>query len=138
MKCLVNGCQNEVHGVSSYCRYHRVANDPQHPVPRPVRIEEPLAFKADKFFMGNPEDIKPQSLAEKYPQYYKSLNGMTVIDVYGVHQIFEVQDHSGSLQHASKKILLSGVRTGKKTKYQDIKEARDALDRWLQLNPETK
>lgn len=76
-----------------------------------------------------------ESLSAKYPKYYKNIRGMTEIDVYGVHQLFEIDDPSGAIQHASKKLLLSGVRTGGKSKHDDIKEARDTLTRWLDLNP---
>jgi hypothetical protein len=51
-----------------------------------------------------------------------------------VHKLFNIQDPSGCIQHASKKLLLSGVRTGGKSAYDDIKEARDTLTRWLELN----
>ncbi len=76
------------------------------------------------------------SLSEKYPQYYKSVGDLTEIDVYAVHYLFDIQDPSGAIQHASKKLLLSGVRTGGKSTYNDIKEARDTLTRWLELNNE--
>lgn len=79
---------------------------------------------------------KEGSLAQKYPAYYKDVGHLNEIDVYAVHHIFKIQDPSGALQHASKKILLSGVRTGGKSTFKDIKEARDTLTRWLQLNPE--
>lgn len=78
-----------------------------------------------------------RSMADQYPKYYKKIPaGWKVIDVYGVHMLFNVADPSGALQHASKKILLSGVRTGGKSQFKDIMEARDALNRWMQLNPE--
>lgn len=77
-----------------------------------------------------------ESMAQKYPQYYKDVSHLDELDVYAVHQIFNIQDPSGALQHSSKKILLSGVRTGGKSAFKDIKEARDTLTRWLQLNPE--
>jgi len=73
---------------------------------------------------------------EKYPKYYKSVKGVDEIDVYAVHALFGIDDCSGALQHASKKLLLSGVRTGGKTKHQDIEEARDTLNRWLAINNE--
>jgi hypothetical protein len=82
------------------------------------------------------EAIKTTSevpMSTKYPKYYKSVDGFTEIDVYAIHHLFDIQDPSGAIQHASKKLLLSGVRTGGKTMYQDIKEARDTLTRWLQL-----
>lgn len=79
-----------------------------------------------------------EQLSKKYPQYYKDVSDVTEVDVYSVHQLFNIQDASGCIQHASKKLLLSGVRTGGKSAFKDIKEARDTLTRWLQLNPESK
>lgn len=78
-----------------------------------------------------------QSLSEKYPNYYKSVEHLDEVDVYAVHQLFEIDDPSGAIQHASKKLLLSGVRTGGKSRFKDIKEATDTLIRWMQLNPES-
>ena len=77
---------------------------------------------------------EPQSMSAKYPQYFKDVSELTEVDVYQIHHLFEVDDPAGCIQHASKKLLLSGVRTGGKSKYQDIKEARDTLNRWLELN----
>lgn len=77
---------------------------------------------------------KELSMAQKYPKYYKSVKGLEAIDVYTVHQLFNIEDPSGCIQHASKKLLLSGVRTGGKSKIEDIKEARDTLTRFLQLH----
>lgn len=76
------------------------------------------------------------SMSAKYPKYYKPVGTLTEIDVYAIHHLFAIDDPSGAIQHASKKLLLSGVRTGGKTKVQDIREARDTLNRWLELNPE--
>lgn len=74
-------------------------------------------------------------LSELYPKYYKAIpKGWDSIDVYGVHHLFQIADPSGMIQHASKKLLLSGVRTGGKTQRDDIREARDTLNRWLQMN----
>lgn len=73
-------------------------------------------------------------LSELYPQYYKDVSHLDEVDVYAVHHVFHIQDPSGAIQHASKKLLLSGVRTGGKSAYDDVREARDTLTRWLQLN----
>jgi hypothetical protein len=78
-----------------------------------------------------------QSMSQKYPQYYKKVGSLTEIDVYAVHHLFDIQDPSGCIQHASKKLLLSGVRTGGKSALKDIKEARDTLTRWIQLNEQS-
>lgn len=81
------------------------------------------------------ENLKEKlSLSAKYPKYYKDVTHLCEVDVYQIHQLFDIQDPSGALQHASKKLLLSGVRTGGKSKYDDIREARDTLDRWLEIN----
>lgn len=76
------------------------------------------------------------SMADQYPAYYKDVSGVSAVDVYSVHQLFGVDDPSGCIHHASKKLLLSGVRTGGKSKRDDIREARDTLTRWLDLNHE--
>lgn len=76
----------------------------------------------------------PDAMSSKYPQYFKDVTELTEVDVYAIHHLFEIDDPAGCIQHASKKLLLSGVRTGGKSKYQDIKEARDTLNRWLELN----
>ena len=66
-----------------------------------------------------------------YEKYFKDVSGFDVVDVYRVHRLFGVNDEA--LCHASKKLLLSGVRTGGKTLEQDVKEARDSLNRWLEM-----
>jgi len=78
-------------------------------------------------------NFKPTSIAERYPQYYKSVRHLEHVDVYQVHQLFGIDDWSGCIQHASKKLLLSGARTGGKPKRKDIEEARDTLTRWLEI-----
>lgn len=66
-----------------------------------------------------------------YEKYFKDVSGYDVVDVYRVHRIFGLNDEV--LCHASKKLLLSGVRTGGKTLEQDVREARDSLNRWLEM-----
>ena len=72
-------------------------------------------------------------MSELYPKYYKDVSRLSEIDVYAVHDLFAINDPSGCIQHASKKLLLSGVRTGGKSAYEDIREARDTLNRKLEL-----
>lgn len=90
---------------------------------------------------ANAEDgFEPTSetMSQQYPAYYKDVGDLTEIDIYAVHHLFQVNDPSGCIHHASKKLLLSGVRTGGKSVYKDIKEARDTLTRWLHLNEGSK
>lgn len=75
----------------------------------------------------------PIRISDLYPKYYKDVSQLTEVDVYLVHQLFDIQDPSGCIQHASKKLLLSGVRTGGKSHLDDIREARDTLNRWLEI-----
>lgn len=76
---------------------------------------------------------KKTSMAELYPKYYKDFTGVDEADVYLVHDRFQIDDPSGCIHHASKKLLLCGVRTGGKDMATEIKEARDTLTRKLQL-----
>lgn len=74
------------------------------------------------------------SMSELYPKYYKNFSDVNEADVYLVHDRFKIEDPSGCIHHASKKLLLSGVRTGGKSKFDDVREARDTLNRWLEIN----
>lgn len=103
----------------------------------PVNLHEDFCKECSQEMAVQTKPVEinePMSLSEKYPNYYKPVGELTEIDVYAVHYLFDIQDPSGCVQHASKKLLLSGVRTGGKSAYKDIKEARDTLTRWLQLN----
>lgn len=89
-----------------------------------------------KQLSGERSPDAPLRMSQKYPKYYKDFTGDNEVDVYMVHHRFGIEDCSGAIHHASKKLLLSGVRTGGKSKYQDIREARDTLNRWLEINAE--
>lgn len=85
----------------------------------------------------SPVPVAPQTMAQKYPKYYKPVPpGVTELDVYGVCAMFPITDPSGAINHARKKLLVPGTRTGGKSLRDDIREARDTLNRWLELNPE--
>lgn len=83
---------------------------------------------------SNSSTMPQPSMSQLYPKYYKDFTGVDVADVYLVHDRFKIEDPSGCIHHASKKLLLSGVRTGGKSKYDDVREARDTLNRWLEIN----
>ena len=68
-----------------------------------------------------------------YPGTYRSVGDVTEVDTFAVHQMFQINDHSGCLQSASTKLLMSSASCHT---FRDIREARDTLTRWLQLNQE--
>ena len=100
----------------------------------PISPAEEFCSKCLRFHRPKEEEVNASSLSKQYPKYYKDVRMLDGLDVYAVHQVFNIQDPSGAIQHASKKLLLSGVRTGGKSKRDDIKEARDTLTRWLQID----
>ena len=101
----------------------------------PISPAEEFCSKCLRFhYPKEKEEVIAPSLSKQYPKYYKDVRMLDELDVYAVHQVFNIQDPSGAIQHASKKLLLSGVRTGGKSKRDDIKEARDTLTRWLELD----
>lgn len=79
------------------------------------------------------EALKHSANQRMYPKYFKSVVNDTHIDVYRVHQLFNLNNEM--LCHASKKLLLAGERTGEKSLRKDVIEARDTLNRYLELNP---
>ena len=100
----------------------------------PISPAEDFCSKCLRYNSPAKDAIEGPSLSKQYPKYYKDVRMLDELDVYAVHQVFNIQDPSGAIQHASKKLLLSGVRTGGKTKKDDIREARDTLNRWLELD----
>ena len=76
------------------------------------------------------ERREEQNLAHVYPHYHKDVSKFKSVDVYRVIDLFGVTDHAQG--HAIKKLLCAGVR-GDKNYNQDIKEARDTLNRRLQM-----
>ena len=81
------------------------------------------------------EDEAFEAMDQKqYSKYFRDVSRLDFIDVYRVHKLFTLEDHA--LCHVSKKILLGGDRTGGKTLEEDIIEARDTLNRWLEMESE--
>lgn len=69
-------------------------------------------------------------------KYHRTIHGLkvagggtAVVDVYAVLTAFAVT--CPALQHCAKKLLCAGIR-GKGDRVQDLREARDALDRAIE------
>lgn len=77
-----------------------------------------------------------ESLAKKYPKYYKALPpgvAPDAIDTYAIALMFPVDDPTGCILHARKKLLIPGVRSGGKSMLKDVTEARDTLNRYIAM-----
>lgn len=68
----------------------------------------------------------------KHSHYHKQCPYNSV-DIYRVLELFGVTDQA--IGHAIKKLLVAGKR-GAKSKYQDIQEAIDTLNRWQEMRVE--
>lgn len=83
-----------------------------------------------------PSDTNSKILAEKvgskHNHYFKDVSDIDEVDVYRVCDLFEVNDASGAIQHALKKLLCSGQR-GVKVYRKDLEEARDSIQRKLDI-----
>lgn len=71
-------------------------------------------------------------LVSRYPNYYFEVpTGVSHMDIYALMRMIKLNDPI--LGHAFKKVGLSGVRTGGKSALKDIIEARDTLNRWIEM-----
>ena len=77
------------------------------------------------------DDVKQQ--VRKHGHYFKDVSDTDVVDIYDVCELFPMNDNSGALMHAVKKILGGGGR-GSKGQMQDVEEAIDTLTRWVEIN----
>lgn len=68
--------------------------------------------------------------------YYKDVTKYKQLDVYRVLKLFNVTDQN--IGHAVKKLLAPGCRSGGKSFEQDIIDARDSLNRLLEMIEEDK
>lgn len=66
-----------------------------------------------------------------HSHYFKDVQHLETLDVYRVLKLLNVADPC--IQHAVKKLLVAGGRGAGKDITQDIEEAIDSLDRWLEM-----
>lgn len=89
--------------------------------------------KQEAFNFEDDEDDAEAVTLQRIRQFNSIKDGKD-IDVFAIHQLFEIHDFSGCIQQASTKLLLSGDNSTCKPRVQDIADARDILNRWLELN----
>lgn len=92
-----------------------------------------FAKELDRILNGAFElNNKSEDVERKHSHYFKDVRHLDYVDIYQVCKLFEVEDPSHCTQHSIKKLLMSGKR-GVKDKMKDIIEARDTLNRYLQI-----
>ncbi len=79
------------------------------------------------------DDERMEELVRRYPHYYKDIRHLRFLDIYQVCALWEVPDHSGAIQHAIKKLIVSGGRTAGKTRDTDISEAMFTIQRYIEM-----
>lgn len=80
------------------------------------------------------DDIAVKEDSErKHSHYFKDVRHLDFVDIYQVCKLFPVDDDSGAIVHARKKLLVAGGRGAGKDMIKDITEARDTLNRYLQI-----
>lgn len=100
-----------------------------HPVTHRDVLEERRRIITHKKEGTPPAFSKAPTPERPYSKYRKDVSGLDEIDVYDLCELFAIDDPSGATQHAIKKLLLSGQRTGGKAASVDIAEAIDSLKR---------
>ena len=78
-------------------------------------------------------DTKSDGVERKHSHYFKDVRHLDYVDIYQVCKLFPIDDDSGAITHARKKLLVAGGRGAGKDMIKDITEARDTLNRYLQI-----
>lgn len=81
-------------------------------------------------------ELEEKQNRQKYSAYFKDVRHLEYIDVYRTVDLFGCEKHGHAISHAAKKLLLTGVRTGGKDVEQEVREAIDSLNRWLEMKRE--
>lgn len=67
-----------------------------------------------------------------HSHYFKDVSKYDVIDVYAICKIFDVQDNTGCIHHAIKKLLVTGER-GHKDRREDLQNVVDTISRLIEI-----
>ena len=78
-------------------------------------------------------DNKTDGVERKHSHYFKDVRHLDYLDVYELNKLFPIDDDTDCILHARKKLLVCGGRGGSKDMITDITEARDTLNRYLQI-----
>lgn len=76
-----------------------------------------------------------QTHQEQYSKYFIDVSKYDKIDIYRYLELLS-GNRGHAIEHAIKKLVLTGVRTGGKDFIMDVTEARNTLNRWLEMREE--
>lgn len=101
-----------------------------------ARFTASIALPAAAPAPAAPLQFKPllNNLSERKHSHYFKKCPYDAIDVYRVLSLFGVTDPA--IAHAVKKLLVAGGRGAGKTRFEDIQEAIDTLERWKEMSLE--
>ncbi len=114
--CKSIGCTTQISETVDFCSECLALNTPG-------QVQLSFDFDSD-------EASPPKQRSRQFQNANRNEN----VDVFGIHQLFEIRDFSGCIHQASTKLLLSGDNSTSRPLVQDITDARDFLNRWLELN----
>ena len=69
----------------------------------------------------------------KHSNYFKDVSNVNEIDIALFCELVKIEDSTGLLQQAVKKISQAGKRNGGKSQAQDLREAIDSITRKLEI-----
>lgn len=104
--------------------------------PSPVDIVAYRRSAMDNTMTPEEAELTADEHQGKYSAYHKDVRHLKTIDVYRTVDLFGCEAHGHAISHAAKKLLLTGSRTGGKSVEQDVSEAIDSLQRWLEMREE--
>jgi hypothetical protein len=100
----------------------------------PNMLEELVVQEEELEELEEVEEVVEEPKQErKHSHYFKDVSKFDEIDTYLLARIWGIEDENGALFHALKKMLDAGKRGGGKGKLKDISEARDSLNRYLEI-----
>ena len=97
--------------------------------------EEYCFFKEIEKILNGKFDLnnKSEDVERKHSHYFKDVRHLDYIDIYELNKLFPIDDDTDCILHARKKLLVCGGRGGSKDMITDITDARDTLNRYLQI-----
>lgn len=85
--------------------------------------------RQDKHVEAEETDAWAAEQSRKFPAYWRPIPASwRYIDTYRINELFPVDDDSGAVLHARKKLLVCGTRTGGKAPATDLREAVSTLE----------